>query len=94
MTNPLLVRAVEAEFIPMPVYNNRNSGMDRELLKRYQEPSWNYQVIRFLDSKGDDVIPRKDRIWTTGGVAGRMVEALMALDRPIPDYYKDLAENP
>ena len=67
----------------MLVYNNRSSGMDRELLERYQEPSWNLQVIRFLNADGADVIPRKDLVWTTSGVA----------NRPVPDYLKNLAGN-
>ena len=90
LTNPLLVQAIEEEFIPILVYNNRSSGMDRELLELYREPSWNYQVIRFLDADGKDVIPRKDRVWTTSGVAARMVEALAAVNRTVPDYLKNL----
>ncbi len=93
LTNPVLVRAIEDEFIPMLVYNNRSSGIDRELLERYREPSWNYQVIRFLDARGKDVIPRKDRVWTTGAVAKRMIKALMAVDRLVPDYLKNLAQT-
>jgi hypothetical protein len=93
LTNPQLVRAIEEEFIPMLVYNNRSSGMDQELLKRYREPAWNFQVIRFLDAGGRDIIPRKDRVWTTRGVAQRMVKTLETLNRPVPDYLKDLAEN-
>lgn len=65
--------------------------MDQDLMERYQAPSWNYQVIRFLDDEGKDVIPRKDRVWTTRGVAERMRQALMAVHRPVPDYLKDLA---
>lgn len=91
LTNPLLVQAIEEEFIPLLVYNNRSSGMDRELMERYQEPSWNFQVIRFLDAQGQDVIPRKDRVWTTSGVADRMVKALVAVHRPVPDYLRKLA---
>lgn len=91
LTNPFLVQAIEEEFIPMLVYNNRSSGMDAELLERYGEPSWNYQVIRFLDAQGRDVIPRRDRVWTTSGVTKRMMEALMAVDRPVPEYLMDLA---
>jgi hypothetical protein len=93
LTNPLLVQAIEEEFIPLLVYNNRSSGMDRELMERYQEPSWNFQVIRFLDAQGQDVIPRKDRVWTTSGVADRMVKALVAVHRPVPDYLKKLAKT-
>ena len=91
LTNPTLVEAIENEFIPVLVYNNRKGGMDEELLRRFQEPAWNYQVIRFLDAEGREVIPRKDRIWTTSGVASRMVEALKAAKRPIPKYLEDLA---
>jgi hypothetical protein len=94
LTNPRLVRAIEDEFVPMLVYNNRSSGMDRKLMERYQEPSWNYQVIRFLDAEGRDVIPRKDRVWTASGVAERMIKALGAANRPVPDYLKDLAGTP
>lgn len=91
LTNPRLVRAIEEEFIPMLVYNNRSSGMDLALLKRYREPAWNFQVIRFLDANGRDIIPRKDRVWTTRGVARRMVATLEAVGRPSPAYLEDLA---
>ncbi len=93
LTNPQLVRAIEEEFIPMLVYNNRSGGMDRELLERYREPAWNFQVIRFLDAEGKDVIPRKDRVWTTSGVARRMIKTLRAVDRPVPKYLEDLAAS-
>jgi len=91
LTNPQLVRAIEEEFIPILVYNNRSSGMDRKLLQRYREPAWNFQVIRFLNASGRDIIPRKDRVWTTRGVAQRMVKTLQVLGRPAPDYLADLA---
>ncbi len=91
LTNPSLVKAIETEFIPVLVYNNRSGGMDETLLKRYQEPSWNYQVIRFLNADGKDIVPRKDRIWTLSGVANRMIEALTAVDRPVPQYLTELA---
>lgn len=92
LTNPGLVAAIENEFIPVLVYNNRPDGRDRELLTRFQEPAWNYQVIRFIDAAGHDIIPRKDRVWTTSGVASRMIDALMAANRPVPNYLKDIAE--
>jgi len=93
LTNPILVEAIENEFIPVLVYNNRKGGMDQKLLERFQEPAWNYQVIRFLNADGNDVIPRKDRVWTTSSVASRMLEALMAADRTVPKYLKDLART-
>ena len=91
LTHPLLVEAIEDEFIPVLVYNNRLTGIDAALLKRFGEPSWNYQVIRFIDADQKDLIPRRDRIWDIGGVAGRMIAALKAADRPIPNYLRALA---
>ncbi len=93
LTNPQLVKAIEEEFIPMLVYNNRSGGMDQALLKRYREPAWNFQVIRFLDAEGRDIIPRKDRVWTTSGVAQRMIKTLTVVKRPVPDYLEKLAAN-
>ena len=90
LTNPVLVQAMENEFIPILVYNNRPGGKDRQILERYQEPAWNYQVIRFLNGQGEDVIPRKDRVWTASEVAQRMIEALTAVHRPVPEYLKGL----
>ena len=92
LTNPSLVEAIENEFIPVLIYNNRDGGMDQKLLKRFQEPAWNYQVIRFINAAGYDIIPRKDRVWTTSGVASRMIEALTAVNRPVPKYLKDLTK--
>lgn len=92
LTNPLLVEAIEDEFLPVLVFNNRG-GTDQQLLDRYDEPSWNYQVVRFLNAKGQDIIPRKDRIWTTSGIAKRMIDALKATHRQVPKYLQTLAEE-
>ncbi|MGI9536626.1 MAG: VPGUxxT family thioredoxin-like (seleno)protein, type 2 [Desulfocapsaceae bacterium] len=91
LTNPLLVEAVEDEFIPVLVYNNRLTGMDARLLKQFGEPSWNYQVIRFIDAEQRDVIPRRDRIWDLAGIAARMAAALEAVGRPVPNYLRAVA---
>jgi hypothetical protein len=40
LRHPLLVEAIETEFVPVFVYNNRG-GRDAEILARYGEPSWN-----------------------------------------------------
>ncbi|MEJ2056885.1 MAG: VPGUxxT family thioredoxin-like (seleno)protein, type 2 [Desulfofustis sp.] len=91
LTHSLLVEAIEDEFIPVLVYNNRSNGMDKEVLERFDEPSWNYQVIRFVDADQADVIPRRDRIWDIGGVAARMIEALEAVGRTVPRYLRAVA---
>lgn len=79
-----MVEAIESCFIPVLVYNNKES--DEKLLKSFDEPSWNNPVVRFLNKNGKDVIPRKDEIWTTGPLAARMVESLRASGRDLPRY--------
>jgi len=91
LSHPLLVEAIEDNFIPVLVYNNRNGGMDKELLERFAEPSWNFQVMRFLNQRGEDIIPRKDQVWTVGETAQRMALALETVDRPVPRYLGNLA---
>lgn len=91
LSHPLLVEAIEENFIPVLVYNNRNGGMDQELLERFYEPSWNFQVMRFLNQRGEDLIPRKDQVWSVGETAQRMVLALEAAQRPVPRYLGNLA---
>ena len=88
----MIVEASEDLFHPVVVYNNRK-GTDWELLQRFNEPAWNYQVIRFLDSHAADIIPREDRVWTLGGVASRMIQALKAAKRPVPKYLEALAQQ-
>ncbi|MEM9017511.1 MAG: VPGUxxT family thioredoxin-like (seleno)protein, type 2 [Verrucomicrobiota bacterium] len=90
LSHPQVVEAIETEFEPILVYNNQ-PGPDAEILKRFNEPAWNFQVIRFLDSSGEDVIPRQDRVWTVEAVAKRMADALEAVDRQVPPYLRALA---
>lgn len=90
MSNPLIVEAIETEFIPLLIHNNK-PGKDAEVLHRFGEPAWNYQVVRFLDANAKDLIPRKDQVWDTGGIAERMVASLMKAKRPVPAYLSLLA---
>lgn len=88
LSNPTIKKAVEEEFVPLFIYNNKR-GPDSEILKKYKEPSWNFQVVRFLDSKGEDLIPRKDKVWTVSGIKKRIVLALNAAGRPVPSYLNE-----
>jgi len=49
--------------------------------------------VRFLDPKGKDLIPRKDRVWSVGGIANRMVLALRAAKRDVPNYLSLLVQE-
>jgi len=80
MSNPLLVEAIETEFTPLLIHNNKG-GRDAEVLKRFGEPAWNYQVVRFFNAQAEDIIPRKDQVWDTGGIAERMIATLTQAKR-------------
>lgn len=76
---------METEFVPVVIYNNEG-GEDERVLKQFKEPSWNNPVMRFLDADSNDVIPRKDGVWDTHGIAERMIASLRAAKKPIPGY--------
>lgn len=71
LSDPAVVKSIEENFIPLLIHNNKD-GKDLEILKLYNEPSWNYQVVRFLDAEGKDIIPRKDRVWTAAEITQRI----------------------
>ena len=92
LSNPTLVEAIENEFAPLLIHNNR-PGKDAEVLQRFHEPAWNYQVIRFLNASGQDLIPRRDQVWETGPVAERMIAALHEAGKVVPNYLSLLASE-
>lgn len=83
MTNPIIVDAVENSFVPLLTINNKK-GKDAEILKKYNEPAWNYQVVRFLNADGKDLIPRRDNINTQHALSTRMISALEKAKQPVP----------
>lgn len=90
LSNPLIVDAIENEFTPLLIHNNK-SGYDAEVLGKFGEPAWNYQVVRFLDAQSHDLIPRKEQVWETGPLATRMIHALTKAKRTVPAYLTVLA---
>jgi hypothetical protein len=92
LSHPLLVEAMEDLFVPVAIYNNK-PGADEVVLKQFDEPAWNNPVIRYLNSNKQDIVPRKDRLWTVGETARRMVEALTTADQPVPEYLRLVVEE-
>ena len=92
LSHPLVVAGIESEFTPLLIHNNQ-PGKDAEVLKRFGEPAWNFQVVRFLDARGADLLPRKDRVWETGSLAERMMAALQKAQRPVPAWLRLLASE-
>lgn len=87
LSNRVVVDGIEEAFVPLLIHNNK-PGRDAQVLEAFGEPAWNYQVVRFLDSEADDIIPRRDRVWETGPLVVRMIETLEKSGRPIPKYLR------
>ena len=85
LSDPIIVDAIEGNFVPLAIFNNKG-GKDREVLEHYKEPAFNYQVMRFVDAKGKDIIPRHGNVWHVEDTATLLAEALKAYQRPVPPY--------
>ncbi|MEO0649874.1 MAG: VPGUxxT family thioredoxin-like (seleno)protein, type 2 [Planctomycetota bacterium] len=92
LSHPLLVEAAEELFEPVVIRNNVG-GYEGAVRKRFDEPAWNNPVVRFLDSEGDDLIPRRAGVWQTGPLVERMVASLEAAQRPVPDWFRSFANE-
>ncbi|MEO8616310.1 MAG: VPGUxxT family thioredoxin-like (seleno)protein, type 2 [Luteolibacter sp.] len=71
LSNPTVVKTIRENFIPLLIPNN-STGRDAEVLALFNEPAWNYQIVRFLDADGHDLIPRKDHVWGAPELQQRM----------------------
>ena len=92
LTRPLIVEAIETHFIPLAIYNNKG-GADAEVLKRYNEPAWNNPVVRIVDQKGTDILPRLNGNYSAAGLAETMVSALIKTSGKAPVYLQLLADE-
>ena len=90
MSDPELVKLIETHFVPVAIHNNSRDpkSADRKILKKFKEPAWNYQIMRFIGQDEKDIIPRKDKIFTKEDVMQRMAEALEKAGRPVPEELK------
>jgi len=77
--------------MPIAVYNNTEGDADQKILQRFEEPAWNYQVVRAVDASGKDLIPRVAGDWTTAAVFGAMTRALKAAQQTVPTWLSTLA---
>ncbi len=90
LSHPLFVAAARSEFVPVAIYNNKK-GRDAEILARFEEPAWNNPVVRFLDGKSQDLIPRKTGVYRLAALTERMTAALRAAHRAVPRWLGLLA---
>lgn len=92
LSNPLMTEAIENEFIPLAIFNNKG-GKDAEILKKYNEPSWNNPVVRIVNNKGDNIVNRVASDYSAKGLYNAMITALKNYKKPIPEYIKILGKE-
>ncbi|HQW00833.1 MAG TPA: VPGUxxT family thioredoxin-like (seleno)protein, type 2 [Saprospiraceae bacterium] len=92
LTHPLIVEAIETEFIPLAIHNNKG-GHDAEILKRYQEPAWNNPVVRVVDSEGSNILPRLSGNYSAAGLTALMTNALIKQKGKAPMYLQLLTDE-
>lgn len=92
LSHPLIVEAIEDEFIPLAIFNNKQ-GHDLDILKQFKEPSWNNPVARIIDEQGRDVVNRVSGNYSQLGVVDALVQALVKSGREVPVYLKLFQEQ-
>ena len=88
-----MIEAAEELFVPSCIYNNTEGDADAEVRAHYQEPAWNYPVVRVVDAKGEDLIPRVADQWHMAGMTGAMTAGLEAAKVRVPTYLALLEEE-
>jgi len=92
LSHPLIVDAIENEFIPLAIYNNVK-GHDREVLNRFNEPTWNNPVVRITEPNGKDLIKRLNGNYTGYGLSNYMLLALSSGYYGQPEYLQIAAQE-
>ncbi|MFC7357608.1 VPGUxxT family thioredoxin-like (seleno)protein, type 2 [Jejudonia soesokkakensis] len=92
LSNPLMTEAIENEFIPLAIFNNKG-GNDAKILKKYNEPSWNNPVVRIVDQNGDNLVRRVASDYSAKGLFDAMVTSLKKYGNEIPEYMQILGKE-
>lgn len=87
LSHPLMVEAIEDQFIPLAIYNNKG-GKDKQILQLYNEPSWNNPVVRIVNAKGENVVNRIAGNYSAKALYNAMVTSLEKANKFIPEYMK------
>ena len=85
LSNGLIVDAIENEFIPLAIHNNKG-GHDADVLELYGEPSWNNPVVRIIDKNGDNIIKRISGKYSQAALVEGLVKALSKQKIEVPLY--------
>jgi hypothetical protein len=92
LTHPLMVELIADRFVPVAVFNN-HPGADAEILRRYEEPSWNNPVVRFLGPDGAELVPKLADRYDALGLHEKIIAVLEMLGNDVPGYFQLLGRD-
>lgn len=92
LSHPLIVEAIETLFIPVAIYNNKK-GRDAEVLKYFNEPSWNNPVVRIVNTQKQNTVPRLGNDYSANTLVQRMLQALDLNNQVAPAYLELLSQE-
>lgn len=92
LSHPLIVEAIESYFVPLCIYNNKE-GKDRNVLNKFNEPTWNNPVVRIVDHTGHDLVPRQSDFRKTTVTLNTLMEGIRKSGQKIPEYLNLLMEE-
>jgi len=92
LSNPILVEAIQHEFVPLAIFNN-NGGEDKRILDIYGEPTWNNPVVRIVNGEGKDIVNRVAGNYSIQGIAASMYQALLLSGLDAPSYFELFTSN-
>jgi hypothetical protein len=92
LTHPLMVELIADRFVPVAIFNN-HSGADAEILRRYDEPSWNNPVVRFLGPGGPEILPKLADRYDALGLHEKITAVLERLGDDVPGYFRLLGRD-
>jgi copper chaperone CopZ len=88
----LIKELIETYFIPLAIYNNK-SGYDAEVLKKFNETSWNNPVVHITNHEGKDILPIFHGQYSEGQMITYIRKAMQANGKLIPKYLQLLEEE-
>lgn len=86
LANPLMVEMIEAYFVPLAIFNNRD-GADAEVLRRFHEPAWNNPVVYFLSPDGDSLVPKLTNRYDLISLHDKISGALTTSGTTVPEWF-------
>ena len=92
LTHPLMVELIADRFVPVAIFNN-HPGADAEILHRYDEPSWNNPVVRFLGPDGAELLPKLADRYDALGLHEKITAVLELLGDDVPGYFRLLGRD-